>query len=84
VNAILDGDYLIYMVVIPEPEGAESTSQPVASSGIHLTVTPFTKLNPAGVLPYVIGGPLVLLLAMFFLYRMRSRQVDSGAESQSS
>jgi ABC-2 type transport system permease protein len=82
VNAILDGDYLVYMVAIPEPQGAGSTSQPVASSGIHLTVAPFTKLNPAGVLPYVIGGPLLLVLAMFFLYRLRSRQVDTGAESE--
>src|SRR5574341_184726 len=40
INGILDGDYLIYMVVIPEPEGKDATSQVLASSGIHLTVTP--------------------------------------------
>jgi hypothetical protein len=78
VNAILDGDYMVYMVVIPEPDGRESTSHPVASAGIHLTVTPFTKLNPNGVLPYSIGAPAVLLLGMFFLKRYRRWRVDTG------
>jgi ABC-2 type transport system permease protein len=79
VNAILDGDYLVYMVVIPEPTGADATSLPVASSGIHLTVTKFTKLNPAGVLPYAIGGPVVLALGIIFLYRRRRSAIDTGA-----
>jgi ABC-2 type transport system permease protein len=78
VNAILDGDYLVYMVVIPEPEGRDATSQPVASPGIHLTVTPFTRLNPGGVLPYAIGGPLLLLVVIFLVYRHRRRQIDTG------
>jgi hypothetical protein len=81
VNAILDGDYLVYMVVIPEPDGQDATSQPTASSGIHLTVLPFSKLNPGGVLPYAIGGPVVLILAMVFLYRLRRRGIDTGAAS---
>jgi ABC-2 type transport system permease protein len=80
VNAILDGDYLIYMVAIPEPE-KDATSQPVASSGIHLTVTPFTKLNPGGVLPYAIGGPLILIAGIVFLYRMRRRKIDEGGNT---
>ena len=78
VNAILDGDYLVYMVVIPAPDGPQATSQPVASSGIHLTVTPFTRLNPGGVLPYAIGGPVLLLVAIFLVYRRRRRQIDTG------
>lgn len=78
VNAILDGDYLVYMVVIPEPDGPEATSQPIASSGIHLTVTPFTRLNPGGVLPYAIGGPIVLILGILALNRLRRRKIDSG------
>jgi ABC-2 type transport system permease protein len=81
VNAILDGDYLIYMVVIPEPSGKDATSQVVASSGVHLTVTKFTKLNPAGVLPYAIGGPVLLTAAIIFLYRRRRRELDAGAAS---
>lgn len=84
VNAILDGDYLIYMVVIPEPPGQEATSLPVASSGIHLVVTPFTKLNPGGVLPYAIGGPLVLILGIVLLYRMRRRKIDMGESTEES
>ena len=78
VNAILDGDYLIYMVLIPEPKDQNSTSQPVASSAIHLTVTPFTRLNPSGILPYAIGGPLVLVLGIILLYRIRRRRIDMG------
>jgi ABC-type multidrug transport system permease subunit len=78
INAILDGDYIVYMVAMPEPESQESTSQAVASSGIHLTVTPFTKLNPGGVLPYAIGGPLVVGLGLFLIYRIRRQQIDVG------
>jgi ABC-2 type transport system permease protein len=78
VNAILDGDFMVYMVAIPAPGSADATSQPVASSGIHLTVTPYTKLNPGGVLPFAIGGPVVLAVVIFFVYRHRRRQIDAG------
>jgi len=81
VNAILDGDFMIYMVAIPSPAGSDVTSQPVASSGIHLTVTPFTKLNPGGVLPYAIGGPVVLAVIILLVYRNRRRQIDAGGPS---
>lgn len=79
INTILDGDYMIYMVLIPEPDSAETTSQAVASSGIHLTVTPFTRLNPGGVLPFAIGGPLILMVGIYVLYRLRRRSIDTGA-----
>lgn len=79
VNAILDGDYLIYMVVIPEPKEQNATSQVVASAGIHLTVTKFTKLNPQGILPYAIGGPLLLIGGIIWLARRRKAEVDEGA-----
>jgi hypothetical protein len=82
VNAILDGDYLIYMTLIPEPAGQKSTSQPIASSAIHLTETPFTKLNPRGVLPYAVGGPIVLLLGMTLLRRHRRRQIETGGATR--
>jgi ABC-2 type transport system permease protein len=81
VNAILDGDFMVYMVAIPAPEGPTSTSHPVASSGIHLTVTPYTKLNPGGVLPYAIGGPALVAVGIFVLYRIRRRQTDVGEAS---
>ena len=78
INAILDGDYMVYIVLLPKPAGREATSQPVASSGVHLTVTPFTRLNPGGVLPYAIGGPIVVLVAILLLYRLRRRKIDMG------
>jgi ABC-2 type transport system permease protein len=79
VNAILEGDYLIYMVAMPEPAGAEATSTGVASQGIHLTVTPFTKLNPAGILPLAIGVPLVIGGAIAVTQLLRRRKIDTGA-----
>jgi ABC-type transport system involved in multi-copper enzyme maturation permease subunit len=79
INAILDGNYMVYMVVIPAPTGPEETSHPVTSPGIHLIVTKYTKLNPGGVLPYAIGGPVLLGLIIFFVYRQRHRQIDAGS-----
>jgi len=79
VNAILDGEVLIYMVAIPQPEGQHVISHPIASPGIHLTVTPFTKLSPMGVLPVAMGGPLLLLLIIYFVSLSRNRNVDMGS-----
>ncbi len=79
INAILEGDYMVYTVVIPEPEGEQDTSQPVTSSGIHLTVMPFTNLNPSGVLPYAIGIPVLLLLGILIIFWLRRRNIDTGA-----
>jgi len=81
INTILEGDFMVYMVLIPEPETAEATSHPVASSGIHLTVDPFTRLNPGGVLPFAIGGPILLLVITYFVYRRRRQQIDMGGSS---
>ncbi len=81
INTILDGNYMVYMVLIPAPTESDATSQPVATSGIHLTVTPFTRLNPRGVLPYAIGGPVLLLALIYFVYRRRNQQIDMGGSS---
>jgi hypothetical protein len=81
VNAILEGDVMIYMVAIPQPGGGDVTTHPVASPGIHLTVTPFTKLNPRGVLPIAIGGPILLLVIIYFVNRRRNQNVDMGGSS---
>ncbi|GBD22141.1 hypothetical protein HRbin28_02618 [bacterium HR28] len=78
IDAILKGDYLVYMVVIPQPAGQESTSSPVASSGIHLTVTPFTRINPRGVLPLAVGIPLSLTATTFLLRWRRRRAITVG------
>jgi hypothetical protein len=78
VNAILDGDYIVYMVAMPQPAGAESTSQAVASKGIHLIVTAYTRLNPGGVLPYALAGPIILSLALMVVNQRRNRAIDIG------
>lgn len=81
INTILDGDYMIYMVLIPEPEDPEATTHPVVSSGIHLTVEAFARLNPGGVLPIALGMPGGLMLGMVFLRWRRRRGIDmNGSE----
>ena len=78
VNTILDGDFMVYMVLIPEPEGPDSTSRVISSPGIHLTVERFVRINPGGILPYAIGIPLLLILGMYILFRQRQKGVDAG------
>ncbi len=81
VNAVLDGNYMVYIVAVPEPGSAETSSQAVASRGLHLSVTKFTTLNPSGVLPFAIGVPVAVVLAIFLLFRLRNRQIDAGESS---
>lgn len=79
VEAILEGDYMVYMTVIPKPSGPNTTTVPVASPGIHLSVKPFTKRNPGGVLPVAIITPLALLaLALIPRLLRRRRGRDSN------
>ena len=82
INAILDGDFMVYMVLIPEPDGPNSTSQVISSPGIHLTVERFVRINPSGILPYAIGIPLLLIIGMFFLFRQRQKGVEIDGGSQ--
>jgi ABC-type transport system involved in multi-copper enzyme maturation permease subunit len=78
INTILDGNYMVYMVLIPAPANNDSTSQAVATSGIHLTIHPFTRLNPGGVLPYAIGAPLIVLVLILFVHRRRNVLIHAG------
>ena len=78
VNAILDCDYLVYMVVIPEPAGPDATSQPIASPGIHLTVEKYTTLTPGRVLPFAIGGPVGFIVGIVILFRLRRQKNGTG------
>jgi ABC-type transport system involved in multi-copper enzyme maturation permease subunit len=82
VNAVLDGNYMVYIVAVPEPEGEGTSTQAVASRGLHLSITKFTTLNPSGVLPYAIGVPVVVVLAIFLLFRLRGRQIDRGGTQE--
>jgi ABC-2 type transport system permease protein len=76
IESILKGAYRIYMVVTPKPVGSTSTSQPVASSAIHLTVKPHTRLNPGGILPLAIGTPTALTVVWLGLRAVRRREVE--------
>jgi len=82
IEAILKGDYMVYLVAIPEPADEGSTSHPVASSGLHLTVGAFSNLNPQGVLPVVIAVPIGVTLVLLLLIRFRLRRLgrDEPAE----
>jgi ABC-2 type transport system permease protein len=78
VNTILEGDYMVYIVVIPAPSNEDSTSHPVASPGIHIKVHPFTRLNPGGILPIAFGVPIAIVLLMFGVVRVRGRGIDTN------
>lgn len=83
VEAILEGDYLVYLTVLPQPAGRNATSQPVSSPAIHLTVRPFATTNPGGVLPVAIATPaaLMLIAVIPMLRRRRSRDQAPADES---
>ena len=77
-NTILEGDYMVYVVLIPTPAGDVATSQPVTSKGIHVKVSPFTRINPGGILPFAIGIPIVLVLILGGVLWVRRRGVETG------
>jgi hypothetical protein len=82
IDAILKGDYLVYMVAVPQPRSARDTSVPVASPGLHLTVNPFARLNPGGVLPVAIFVPLGVTAGVLLLIRLRLHRIAVGEASQ--
>jgi ABC-2 type transport system permease protein len=77
ISPILDGNYMVYMALIPEPVEEGKTSEPIVTSGIHLTVMPFNRLHPRDVLPYTIGVPLFLGLLLLIVYSRRRQQIDN-------
>jgi ABC-type transport system involved in cytochrome c biogenesis permease component len=78
VTTVVHGEYIVYIALIPQPRSAEDTTFPVASSSLYLMVTPSARLNPAGVLPFALGVPVVLLAITFVVYRRRRQQIDMG------
>jgi ABC-2 type transport system permease protein len=76
VDPILEGDYLVYMVLAPKPVGKKSTSQPVTTPAIHLTVNQYTWLNPGNVLPIAIGMPTGLTAVWLGLRALRRREIE--------
>ena len=73
---------MVYMTVLPQPTGPNATSQPVSSSGIHLTVKSFAKSNPGGVLPVAIGTPVALMLIAIVPIVRRRRAKDQSASGR--
>ena len=78
VHSVFSGKYLVYMVVIPKPAGPTATSQPVASNGIHLTITGVTRVNPGGMLPIALATTGGLSLGAVGLHWLRRRGIESG------
>ncbi|MEZ4616647.1 MAG: hypothetical protein R2867_14260 [Caldilineaceae bacterium] len=69
---------MVYTVVIPAPATAETTSWPLTSTGLHVTVNVVVDPNPAGVTPYAVGTPMILLsmIVGINLYRRRQMSVE--------
>jgi len=80
VQAILEGDVMVYLTVIPKPQGPDTTSQLVASSGVHITIHPFAESNPGGVLPIAIGIPLALMAFSILLRRSKRWRREATAD----
>jgi ABC-2 type transport system permease protein len=77
----LHGNYMVYVVLIPQPASAEVTTSPVASSSLYLSVEPTARLQPSAILPFAFGVPLILLVITFAVYRRRRQQIDMGHPS---
>lgn len=80
VQAILEGDFMVYLTVVPKPQGPDATSQLVSSSGVHVTVHPFAESNPGGVLPVAIGIPLALMAFSILLRRSKRWRREATAD----
>ncbi|HLO30162.1 MAG TPA: ABC transporter permease subunit [Anaerolineales bacterium] len=78
-NTILDGDYMVYMVLIPAPVNQTASSHPLTSMGIHVIVNRFVRINPGGILPFAVGIPILLILLMAGLVWIRRRNIDPGS-----
>ena len=72
------GNYLVYVVLIPQPASADVRTFPLASSSLYLTVEPSSRLQPGAVLPFALGVPFALLVITFVVYRRRRQQIDAG------
>ena len=81
VQAILEGDFMVYLTAIPKPQGADTTSQPVSSPGVHITVLAFADTNPGGVLPIAFGIPLALMALSILMRRTKRWQRGKSADA---
>jgi ABC-type transport system involved in cytochrome c biogenesis permease component len=74
----LHGNYMVYVVLIPQPASADVMTFPVASSSLYLTVEPTVRLQPRAILPFAFGVPMILLVITFAVYHRRRQQIDMG------
>jgi ABC-2 type transport system permease protein len=81
VEAILDGEFMVYLTAIVKPGTPEETTLPITSPGIHLTVAAFQETNPGGVLPVALGMPIGLMVVAFLLRRYWRRDRSRASES---
>ena len=58
---------MVYLTVVPVPSSPGTTADTVSSPGIHITVNPVPRTNPAGVLPVAVLMPLALLALGWFV-----------------
>lgn len=82
-HTIIEGDYLVYVVLIPTPGSAEATSHPVTSPGIHVSVEAFARINPGGILPFALGIPVLLVVVLAALARYRRNAAEPNTAMQS-
>jgi hypothetical protein len=61
------------MVAVPAPGDVDATSDVAASPGIHLVVGTNVGINPGGVLPIVVGVPVLIGLVIALLVRRQRR-----------
>jgi hypothetical protein len=62
-QAVNSGRFAAYVVVLPATEAADDSMDPVVTPLASLDVAPQSTLDPGGVLPVVLGVPLLLGLA---------------------
>lgn len=74
--SILEGDYMVYVVAIPEPDGPKTSAVPVSGPGLHLSVRGVSQYNPAGILPLSLGIPAFAAIGSFSLRIWRRRNLD--------
>ena len=83
VHGILEGNYMVYVTVIPTPSGPDTTSQTTSSTGIHLIVGAFADArNPGGVVPIALAIPTVLIvLALLIRRRWRPAAIPVASDA---
>ena len=81
IEAILKGDYMVYLVAIPEP-GRGVDQPPDRELGAAPDGGSLPAAQPRGVLPVVIAVPLGVTLILLVLVRLRLRRLARDAPDE--